>query len=131
MLRTMLKSKIQEARVTGKELYYAGSLAIDTNLLEAADIVFGEQLHVYNVTNGSRFATYAIPAPKGSGTISLKGAAARMVEVDDIILIASYSSLDENEMASYSHRIVYVDDRNHLLRVEDRSLEDYLEAGNE
>lgn len=126
MQRFMLKSKIQEARVTSKEIYYAGSLAIDVDLMEAADLVAGEQIHVFDVTNGARLVTYAIPAPKGSGTISVKGAAARLIEEGDVILIASYGLIEEDELSAYSHRIVYVDERNHLLRVEDRTDEDYL-----
>lgn len=126
MQRSMLKSKIQDARVTCKEIFYEGSLAVDQDLLEAADIIFGEQIHVFNVNNGARIITYAIPAPKGSGTISVKGAAARLFEEGDMVIVLSFASVDENEMDSYSHRIVYVDDKNHLLRVEDRSQEDYL-----
>lgn len=126
MQRKMLKSKIQDATVTGKEIHYAGSLAIDTDLLEAADILTGEQIHVYNVTNGVRLVTYAIPARKGSGTVSVKGAAARLIEKGDTILIVSYANMDEEELQAYSHRVVYVDNHNHLMRVEDRTGEDYL-----
>ena len=124
MQRFMLKSKLQEVRVTHKEIDYAGSLAIDIDLMEAGDIVFGEQIHVYNVTNGERLITYAIPAPKGSGMISVKGAAARRMEEGDMLLVVSYCTIDEEERAAYSHRIVYVDERNHLLRVEDRTDEE-------
>ncbi len=126
MQRYMLKSKIQEARVTSKEIHYAGSLAIDTNLMEAADIVWGEQIHVLNMNNGTRIITYAIPAPKGSGTISVKGAAGRVIEKGDEILILSFAQFEEEELSTYSHRIVYVDEKNQLVRVEDRSEEDYL-----
>lgn len=126
MQRIMLKSKIQDATVTGKEIHYSGSLAVDTDLLEAADIMTGEQIHVLNVTNGERLITYAIPARKGSGTIAVKGAAARLIEKGDTILIVSFSHVDEEELEAYSHRVVYVDHHNHLLRVEDRTEEDYL-----
>lgn len=126
MQRIMLKSKIQEVRVTGKEIHYVGSLEIDKDLMEAADIAFGEQIHVFNVSNGSRLITYAIPGPRGSGVISVKGAAARLIEKGDIILVLSFANLDEEELPSYSHRIVYVDETNHLLRVEDRTEEEYL-----
>lgn len=129
MQRSMLKSKIQDAVVTSKEVFYEGSLAVDLDLLEAADIVFGEQIHVFNVTTGARIITYAIPAPKGSGTISLKGAAARLFEEGDIVLVLSFAQLNEEELDSYSHRIVYVDEKNHLLRVEDRSYDDYMAKG--
>ncbi|RJP22977.1 MAG: aspartate 1-decarboxylase [Candidatus Omnitrophota bacterium] len=126
MYRHMLKSKIQEARVTGKEIHYAGSLAIDMDLLEAADICCGEEIHVYNMNNGARLTTYAIPAPKGSGIISVKGAAGRLIEKGDVLLIVSFAMLDEDELKTYSHRIVYVDEKNHLVRVENRTEEDYL-----
>jgi aspartate 1-decarboxylase len=128
MQRIMLKSKIQAARITSKEIHYAGSLAIDEDLMEAADICYGEQIHVLNVTNGQRLITYAIPAPKGSGTISVKGAAARLLEKGDEILIVSFCHLDEEEISNYSHRIVFVDRENHLLRVEDRTRDDYLDT---
>ncbi len=127
MLRLMLKSKIQEAKVTSKEIHYAGSLGIDTDLLEAADINCGEQIHVLNVTNGARLVTYAIPAPKGSGTISVKGAAGRLIEKGDIVLVLSYGMVDDAELETYSHRIVYVNERNHLVRVENRTDDDYLD----
>jgi len=126
MQRFMFKSKIQDARVTSKEIHYAGSLAVDVELLEAADIAVGEQIHIYNVSNGERLVTYAIPAPKGSGIISAKGAAGRLMEKGDIILIVSYCQLDEEELAGYSHRIVFVDEKNRLLRVEERTEDDYL-----
>lgn len=126
MQRLMLKSKIQEARVTSKEVHYAGSLAIDEDLLEAADIVTGEQIHVLNVTNGERLVTYAIPAPRGSGAISVKGAAARLIEKGDIILIVSFCNLDEEELKSYSHRVVFVDETNRLVRVENRTRDEYF-----
>lgn len=126
MLRRMLKSKIQQARVTGRELYYAGSLEIDLELLEAADIQCGEAVHVYNMSNGQRFETYAIPAPRGSGVVSVKGAACRKVEEGDEILVVSFADFSEEELKDYSHRIVYVSETNHLIRVEQRTQADYL-----
>ncbi len=128
MMRHMLKSKIQEAKVTSKEIYYAGSLAIDTDLMEAADISYGEEIHVYNMNNGARLTTYAIPAKKGSGTISVKGAAGRLMEKGDVILILSFAMMTEEEVEAYSHRIVYVDEKNHLVRVENRTEEDYFNS---
>jgi aspartate 1-decarboxylase len=126
MQRTLLKSKIHEVRVTCKEIHYAGSLEIDLDLMEAADISFGEQVHVYNVTNGARLVTYAIPGKRGTGVISVKGAAGRLIEKGDLILILSFANYEEDENETYSHRIVYVNEQNHLLRVEDRSEEDYI-----
>lgn len=125
MLRTVLKSKIQEAHVSSTELFYEGSLAIDQDLLDAADIIFGEQIHVLNVTTGNRVITYAIPGKRGSGTISVKGAAARLFEEGDTVIVLSFAQLDDTELDAYSHRVLYVDDNNRLLRVEDRSQEDY------
>lgn len=124
----MLKSKLQEVRVTGKDIHYVGSLEIDQDLMEAADIVFGEQIHVFNITNGARIITYAIPGLRGSGVISVKGAAARLIEKGDVVLVLSFANMDEDELATYSHRIVYVDEKNHLLRVEDRTEEEYLKT---
>lgn len=124
----MLKSKIHQAIVTSKDLHYAGSLALDEELMKAADLACGEQVHVLNVSNGERILTYAFPAKKGSGVVSVKGAAARLFDDNDVILILSYANYDEDELDSYSHRIVYVDEKNHLVRVENRTEEDYLNA---
>ncbi len=126
MQRIMLKSKIQEVKVTNKEIHYSGSLGIDKNLMEAADIMFGEQIHIYNVTNGSRLVTYAIPAPAGSGIISVKGAAGRLMEKGDTILIVAFNNIDESDIASYTHKIVYVDDKNQPVKIDERTEEDYL-----
>ncbi|MFH1737795.1 MAG: aspartate 1-decarboxylase [bacterium] len=128
MLRRMLKSKIQQARVTDKELYYTGSLAIDMDIYETADIQCGESVHIYNMSNGERFETYAIPAPRGSGIVSVKGAACRKVEEGDEILVISFADYTEEEIKEYSHRIVYVSESNHLQRVEQRTQADYLEG---
>lgn len=128
MQRIMLKSKIHQAVVTDKELNYAGSLALDEELMEAADLACGEQVHVLNVSNGERIVTYAFPAKKGSGVVSVKGAAARLFDDNDVILVLSYANYEEDELGSYSHRIVYVDEKNHLVRVECRTEEDYLNA---
>lgn len=128
MIRTLLKSKIQEARVSSKEIHYAGSLALDADLMDAADLVCGEQIHVLNVNSGARVETYVFPAPKGSGVASIKGAAARLFEKGDLILILSYAQYEEDELNGYSHRIVYVDEKNRLARVENRTEDDYLGA---
>ncbi len=126
MQRIMLKSKIQEVKVTNKEIQYSGSLGIDKNLMEAADIMFGEQIHIYNVTNGARLVTYAIPAPASSGIISVKGAAGRLMEQGDTILIVAFNNIDEDDLASYTHKIVYVDDKNQPVKIDERTEEDYL-----
>lgn len=117
----MLKSKLQEVQVTGSELNYAGSLAMDEGLLEAGDILPGESVHVYNVTNGNRLETYAITAPRGSGTVSVKGAAAHLIHPDDVILVLTYAEYDAAELADYHNKVVYVDEKNQVTRVEKRT----------
>lgn len=117
MQRTLLKSKLHRVRVTAAELEYEGSCAIDERLLEAADIREYEQIHLYNVTNGERFTTYAIRAQRGSGTISVNGAAARRAAVGDVLIIASYAGYGDVELAHYTPKLVYVDERNHVRRI--------------
>lgn len=116
MQRTMLKSKIHRVTVTHSELNYEGSCAIDENLLDASDIQEYEQIQIYNVNNGQRFTTYAIRAERGSGLISVNGAAARKAAPGDILIIASYSGYDEAELKSYKPALVYVDERNRIKR---------------
>lgn len=117
MQRTLLKSKLHRVRVTASELQYEGSCAIDELLLEAADIREYEKIDIYNVNNGERFSTYAIRGQRGSGMISMNGAAARLVAVDDPLIIASYANYSENELAQYQPKLVYVDDRNRIQRI--------------
>jgi len=112
----MLKSKIHRVTVTHSELNYEGSCAIDEDLLAAADIQEYEQIQIYNVSNGERFTTYAIRAERGSGIISVNGAAARRAACGDILIIASYSSYDAAELASYKPALVYVDAENRIKR---------------
>ena len=108
----MLKSKIHRVRLTGTELGYEGSIALDAALLEAAGIVENEQVHLLNLSNGSRLVTYAIPAPAGSGTVLLNGPAARMGEVGDLLIVLSYSEMSDEESRSFRPRVVMVDDEN-------------------
>ncbi len=117
MQRTMLKSKLHRVRVTASELEYEGSCAIDENLLEAADIREYEQIDIYNVTNGERFSTYAIRGQRGSGMISVNGAAARKVAVGDILIIASFAVYGEIELAHFEPTLVYVDEKNRVKRI--------------
>ena len=112
MTRTMLKSKLHRVRVTHSELHYEGSCAIDLDLLEAADIREYEQIQIYNVSNGARFTTYAIAAERGSGLISVNGAAAHKAAPGDIVIIASYAQYNELELARYLPKLVYVDGNN-------------------
>jgi len=116
MQRTMLKSKIHRATATHSELDYEGSCAIDEDLLDAADIREYQQIDVYNVTNGERFTTYAIRAERGSGVISVNGAAARKAQVGDILIIASYAAYNELEVQRHQPDLVYVDGRNRIKR---------------
>jgi aspartate 1-decarboxylase len=114
MQRTMLKSKLHRVHVTHSELHYEGSCAIDENLLEAANISEYEQIHLYNVTNGERFSTYAILAERGSGIISVNGAAAHKAAPGDIMIIASYANYNEIELQKFSPQLVYVDNNNRI-----------------
>jgi len=112
--RYMLKSKIHRAVLTGTELDYEGSIAIDRLLMEAADLLPGEQVHVLNINNGSRMVTYVIEAPPGSGTIMLNGAAARLGCKGDLVIILSYASMSDDEARSYRPKVVKVDAQNRL-----------------
>jgi aspartate 1-decarboxylase len=114
MQRTMLKSKLHRVTVTHSELHYEGSCAIDENLLDAADIREYQQIDIYNVDNGERFTTYAIRAERGSGVISVNGAAARKAAVGDLLIIAAYANYTELELEKYEPTLVYVDARNHI-----------------
>ena len=111
---TLLKAKIHRATVTHSELNYEGSVAIDGLLLDATGIREFEQVHVWDVTNGSRFITYAIRADEGSGIISLNGGAARHVQVGDLVIIAAFAQLDANEAATFKPDLVYVDAGNRI-----------------
>ena len=111
---TLLKAKIHRATVTHSELNYEGSVAIDGLLLDATGIREFEQVHVWDVTNGSRFTTYAIRADEGSGIISLNGGAARHVAVGDLVIIAAFAQLDAAEAASLQPDLVYVDAGNRI-----------------
>jgi len=112
MQRFMLKSKIHRATLTGTDLDYEGSITIDENLLEKADILPGEQVHVLNINNGRRFVTYAISAPRGSGTVLLNGPAARLGTVGDKVIIISYCQVPAEKAEELRAKIVIVDDRN-------------------
>ena len=112
MFKTIIKSKIHRARVTESNLHYEGSITIDATLMEQADIIPYEQVQIYNVTNGERFTTYAIKGDKDSGVICINGAAAHKARKDDIIIIATYASYDEKELASFEPKKVYVDELN-------------------
>jgi aspartate 1-decarboxylase len=111
-MRIMLKSKIHRAHVTEVNIDYEGSIAIDKRLMEEADILPYEQVQVLNVNNGARFETYAIEAEPESGVISIRGAAARLAAVGDIVIILSYCQLEEEEAHNVAPKLVYVDKKN-------------------
>jgi aspartate 1-decarboxylase len=114
----MLKSKIHRATVTDSDLHYVGSLTIDPDLLEAADIREHEQVHVVDVDNGARFETYTIAGERGAGAICVNGAAARLVHTGDTIIVISYASYDEGELDRYEPRVVHVDRGNRIIDVD-------------
>ncbi|HEY1103976.1 MAG TPA: aspartate 1-decarboxylase [Burkholderiaceae bacterium] len=112
MLRTLLKSKIHRATVTQCELHYEGSCAIDEDLLDAANICENEQVHIWNINNGERFITYAIKGERGTGMISVNGSAARRASVGDLIIIAAFAQVAENQVAAHKPLLVFVDAQN-------------------
>jgi len=115
MHRTLLKSKIHRAHVTEADLDYEGSLTIDQDLMDAADIVEHEQVDVYNITNGSRLTTYAISGPRGSGTICANGAAAHLINPGDMVIIVSYGTYDESEVTTHKPHVFLVDENNRIV----------------
>ncbi|WP_406247428.1 aspartate 1-decarboxylase [Microbacterium sp. M] len=119
MRRTMLKSKIHRATITGSDLNYVGSITIDPDLLEAADILPHEQVHVVDVDNGARFVTYTLVGERGSGVIRVNGAAARLVHSGDTIIVISYAEYSRKDLAAYEPVVVHVDRSNAIVRVDD------------
>ena len=115
MQRIMLKSKIHRATVTGADLHYEGSVTIDRDLMDAADIVSYEKVAVWNVTNGSRLETYAIEGQRGSGVICLNGAAARLVAPKDLVIIASFVNMESEAAIKHEPKLVFVDEENRML----------------
>lgn len=113
----MLKSKLHRARVTDAEREYEGSITIDAQLLEAADVREYERVEIYNVTNGERFATYTIRGEAGSGIVSVNGAAAHKAAPGDIIIICSYADFEDRELTTLKPRLVYVDTENRITRI--------------
>ena len=118
MQRTMLKSKIHRATVTDCDLHYVGSITIDPDLLEAADILEHEQVHVLDIDNGARFETYTIAGERGSGEMKINGAAARLVQRGDTIIVISYAQYAGEELATYEPRVVHVTRENAIRTVD-------------
>jgi aspartate 1-decarboxylase len=120
MQRTMLKSKIHRATVTDCDLHYVGSITIDQDLLEAADILPHEQVTVVDIDNGARFETYAIPGQRGAAEIKLNGAAARLVQRGDTVIVISYAQYTPAELGDYEPRVFHVHDHNEIIAVDSR-----------
>jgi len=118
MQRHMLKSKIHRATVTGCDLHYVGSVTLDADLMRSADLLPGELVHVLDVDNGNRFETYVIEGEPGSGEVCLNGAAARLVHLGDRVIVVSYGVFDDSELESHEPRVVHVDERNAIVRVD-------------
>jgi aspartate 1-decarboxylase len=112
MFRTLLKSKIHRVAVTQCELHYEGSCAIDENLLEAANIAENEQIHIWNINNGERFITYAIRGERGTGMISVNGSAARRASAGDLVIIAAFAQVHEDNVAAHQPKLVFVNEKN-------------------
>ena len=123
MLLTLLKGKIHRATVTQCDLNYEGSISVDATLLERSGILPHEQVDVLNINNGERFTTYAIPAPAGSGTIGINGAAARLAQKGDLVIIVAYARMEEAEAKSFSPRVLLVEANNRPLAPNLRILE--------
>lgn len=116
MRRTLCKSKIHRATLTGADLNYEGSISLDRDLMDAADILEWEKVQVVNVNNGARLETYAIEAPRGSGQIQLNGAAARLGAVGDYVIIISYADYEEAELGGHNPKVVFVDEHNKIAQ---------------
>jgi aspartate 1-decarboxylase len=117
MLRTMLKSKIHRATVTQADLHYVGSVTVDEDLLDAADLLPGEQVAIVDITNGARLETYVIPGERGSGVIGINGAAAHLVHPGDLVILLSYAMLDTATAAGFVPAVVHVDGRNRIVEL--------------
>jgi len=116
VLRHLMKSKIHRATITSADLHYEGSLTVDEDLLDAADLAEFEEIQVVNVNNGARFITYVIPGPRGSGVLQLNGAAARLGLPGDLVILIAYGAFDEQETARFKPRLVFVDEHNRIVR---------------
>ena len=117
MMRFMMKSKIHRATVTQADLDYVGSVTLDAALMEAADLLEGEQVAIVDITNGARIETYVIPGPRGSGVIGINGAAAHLVHPGDLVIIMSYAVLDDAEARALQPHVIHVDERNRIVKI--------------
>jgi aspartate 1-decarboxylase len=117
--RVMLRAKLHRATLTGADLHYEGSCGIDRALLDACDMVPGEQIEIYNVTNGARLSTYAIAEPAGSGAITLNGSAARHAALGDLLIICTYAPMDDATARAWRPRVALLDAANRIARMKD------------
>lgn len=118
MLRTMLKSKIHRATVTHADLHYVGSVTVDEDMLDSADLLPGEQVAIVDITNGARLETYVIPGERGTGVLGINGAAAHLVHPGDLVILISYGQLDESEAKGWLPRVVHVDADNRVVELD-------------
>ena len=123
MMRFMMKSKIHRATVTQADLDYVGSIGIDRDLMEAADLLEGEKVTIADITNGARLETYVIPAPRGSGIITINGAAAHLVNAGDLVIIISYAMVDDAEARTLKPTVIHVDENNRVVKLGDDASE--------
>lgn len=130
MLRTMMKSKIHRATVTQADLHYVGSVTVDEDLLDAADLLPGELVHIVDITNGARLETYTIAGPRGSGVIGINGAAAHLVHPGDLVILISYAQCDDREAHELRPRVVFVDADNRVVAQGDNAAEAPALVGN-
>src|SRR5690349_14076424 len=123
VMRIMMKSKIHRATVTQADLHYVGSVTLDAALMEAADLLEGEQVAIVDITNGARIETYVIPGERGSGVIGINGAAAHLVHPGDLVIIMSYAVLDDAEARALKPTVVHVDEHNRIVKIGDDAAE--------
>jgi len=123
VMRFMMKSKIHRATVTQADLDYVGSIGIDRDLMDAADLLEGEKVTIADITNGARLETYVIPAPRGSGIITINGAAAHLVNAGDLVIIISYAMVDDAEARTVKPTVVHVDENNRVVKLGDDASE--------
>ena len=123
MMRVMMKSKIHRATVTQADLHYVGSISIDRDLMDAADLLEGEKVAIVDIANGARLETYVIPAPRGSGMIGINGAAAHLVHEGDLVIIISYAMVDDAKARTLKPTVVHVDEKNQVVKLGDDASE--------
>ncbi len=131
MMRIMMKSKIHRATVTQADLHYVGSVTLDAALMEAADLLHGEQVAIVDITNGARIETYVIPGERGSGVIGINGAAAHLVHEGDLVIIMSYAMLDDAQARALQPHVVHVDAKNAVVKIGNDPAEPVPGAGDQ